>query len=68
MFNINKFIIFLTMFCFFDYICLEFFNSFLKILKILLKSREISRSRSGPFSLACTDPYTGILGREDQSR
>ena len=25
-----------------------------------MKSREISRSKIGPFSLACTDPYIGI--------
>ena len=25
-----------------------------------MKSREISRSKIGPFSLACTDPYVGI--------
>ena len=31
-----------------------------------MKSREISRSKFGPFSLACTDPYIGI-GREYQS-
>ena len=31
-----------------------------------MKSREISRSRTGPFSLACTDPYIGI-GWEYQS-
>ena len=24
-----------------------------------MKSHEISRSRIGPFSLACTDPYIG---------
>ena len=24
-----------------------------------MKSREISRSKTGPFSLACTDPYIG---------
>ena len=32
-----------------------------------MKSREISRSKIGPFSLACTDPYIGI-GWENQSR
>ena len=32
-----------------------------------MKSREISRSKIGPFSLACTDPYIGI-GWEYQSR
>ena len=32
-----------------------------------MKSREISRSKIGPFSLACTDPYTSI-GWEYQSR
>ena len=31
-----------------------------------MKSREISRSKNGPFSLACTDPYIGI-GWEYQS-
>ena len=31
-----------------------------------MKSREISRSKLGPFSLACTDPYKGI-GWEYQS-
>ena len=31
-----------------------------------MKSREISRSKIGPFSLACTDPYLGI-GWEYQS-
>ena len=31
-------------------------------MQILLKSREISRSRSGPFSLAYTDPYTQVYG------
>ena len=31
-----------------------------------MKSREISRSKIGPFSLACTDPYRGI-GWESQS-
>ena len=31
-----------------------------------MKSREISRSKIGPFSLACTDPYKGI-GWEYQS-
>ena len=31
-----------------------------------MKSREISRSRIGPFSSACTDPYIGI-GWEYQS-
>ena len=31
-----------------------------------MKSREISRSKTGPFSLACTDPYIGI-GWEYQS-
>ena len=31
-----------------------------------MKSREISRSKIGPFSLACTDPYIGI-GWEYQS-
>ena len=31
-----------------------------------MKSREISRSKIGPFSLACTDPYIGI-GWENQS-
>ena len=30
-----------------------------------MKSREISRSKIGPFSLACTDPYIGI-GWENQ--
>ena len=25
-----------------------------------MKSREISQSKIGPFSLACTDPYMGI--------
>ena len=29
--------------------------------ELVLKSREISRSKTGPFSLACTDPYTGIV-------
>ena len=32
-----------------------------------MKSREISRSKIGPFSLACTDPYIGI-GWEYQSK
>ena len=32
-----------------------------------MKSREISRSKTGPFSLACTDPYIGI-GWEYQSK
>ena len=32
-----------------------------------MKSREISRSKMGPFSLACTDPYIGI-GWEYQSK
>ena len=32
-----------------------------------MTSREISRSKIGPFSLACTDPYMGI-GWEYQSR
>ena len=32
-----------------------------------MKSREISRSKIGPFSLACTDPYIGI-GWENQSK
>ena len=32
-----------------------------------MKSREISRSKIGQFSLACTDPYIGI-GWEYQSR
>ena len=32
-----------------------------------MKSREISRSKIGPFSLAGTDPYIGI-GWEYQSR
>ena len=32
-----------------------------------MKSREISRSKIGPFSLACTDPYIGIWW-ENQSR
>ena len=32
-----------------------------------MKSREISRSKIGPFSLACTDPYRGI-GWEHQSK
>ena len=31
-----------------------------------MKSREISRSKIGPFSLACTDPYKG-KGWEYQS-
>ena len=31
-----------------------------------MNSREISRSKIGPFSLACTDPYIGI-GWEYQS-
>ena len=31
-----------------------------------MKSREISRSKIGPFSLACTDPYIAI-GWEYQS-
>ena len=31
-----------------------------------MKSHEISRSKIGPFSLACTDPYIGI-GWENQS-
>ena len=31
-----------------------------------MKSREISRSKIGPFSLACTDPYIA-LGWEYQS-
>ena len=31
-----------------------------------MKSREISRSKIGPFSLACTDPYIGT-GWEYQS-
>ena len=31
-----------------------------------MKSREISWSKIGPFSLACTDPYIGI-GWENQS-
>ena len=31
-----------------------------------MKSREISRSKIGPFSLACTDPYISI-GWEYQS-
>ena len=31
-----------------------------------MKSREISRSKIGPFSLACTDPYIDI-GWEYQS-
>ena len=31
-----------------------------------MKSDEISRSKIGQFSLACTDPYIGI-GREYQS-
>ena len=31
-----------------------------------MKSREISRSKIGPFSLVCTDPYIGI-GWEYQS-
>ena len=31
-----------------------------------MKSHEISRSKIGPFSLACTDPYIGI-GWEYQS-
>ena len=31
-----------------------------------MKSREISRFKIGPFSLACTDPYIGI-GWENQS-
>ena len=44
----------------FKYTCKEIIKYFLKMLQILLKSREISRSRSGPFSLACTDPYTCI--------
>ena len=54
------------MFCYFKYTCKEIIKYFLKMLQILLKSREISRSRSGPFSLACTDPYT-CIGWEDQS-
>ena len=52
-FNIHNFIIFLTIFCCFKYTCKEIIKYFLKMLQILLKSREISRSRSGPFSLAC---------------
>ena len=32
-----------------------------------MTSREISRSKIGPFSLACTDPYVGI-GWEYQSK
>ena len=32
-----------------------------------MKSHEISRSKIGPFSLACTDPYVGI-GWEYQSK
>ena len=36
------------MFCYFKYTCKEIFKYFLKMLQILLKSREISRSRSGP--------------------
>ena len=32
-----------------------------------MKSREISRSKIGPFSLACTDPNIGI-GWEYQSK
>ena len=32
-----------------------------------MKSREIPRSKSGPFSLACTYPYIGI-GWEYQSK
>ena len=32
-----------------------------------MKSREISRSKIGPFSLACNDPYIGI-GWEYQSK
>ena len=32
-----------------------------------MKSRETSRSKIGPFSLACTDPYIGI-GWEYQSK
>ena len=32
-----------------------------------MKSRQISRSKIGPFSLACTDPYIGI-GWEYQSK
>ena len=31
-----------------------------------MKSRDISRSKIGPFSLACTDLYIGI-GWENQS-
>ena len=31
-----------------------------------MKYRDISRSKKGPFSLACTDPYIGI-GWENQS-
>ena len=31
-----------------------------------MKSREISRSKIGPFALACIDPYIGI-GLEYQS-
>ena len=31
-----------------------------------MKSREISRTKIGPFSLACTNPYIGI-GWEYQS-
>ena len=31
-----------------------------------MKSREISRPKIGPFSLACTDPYIDI-GLENQS-
>ena len=27
--------------------------------KLLMKSHEVSRTKIGPFSLACTDPYTG---------
>ena len=33
-----------------------------------MKSREISRSKIGPFSLACTDPYIHVgIGWEYQS-
>ena len=54
---INNSIVFLTMFCYFKYICQKMIKELLKTLQILLKSREISRSGFGPFLLACTDPY-----------
>ena len=67
MFNINDFIIFKTIFCYFNYLCCEIFKYVLNILPLLLKSREISRPRSGLFSFNLyRSLYTGI-GREDQS-